>query len=160
LCADLQLRWGLKQSYSPCWELSNSIKNSSIQWVLNPAIILWKFKNPLGFQLPKWELTWECGGSFPHTFPHSHTFGNIKHDSRASLLARTFASPCLGHEPKAKVTTVKIYTKFIPNSQGVPHYWFTLLVELVEPKCGTCKIHVSPKKKTLKIYERNTKIDG
>jgi len=25
LCVDLQLRWGLKQSYIPCWELSNGI---------------------------------------------------------------------------------------------------------------------------------------
>jgi len=25
LCADLRLRWGLKQSYSPCWELFNSM---------------------------------------------------------------------------------------------------------------------------------------
>jgi hypothetical protein len=25
LCVDLWLRWGLKQSYSPCWELSNGM---------------------------------------------------------------------------------------------------------------------------------------
>jgi len=25
LCADLQLRWGLKKNYNPCWELSNGI---------------------------------------------------------------------------------------------------------------------------------------
>jgi hypothetical protein len=25
LCVDLQLRWGLKQSYSPCWKLFNSM---------------------------------------------------------------------------------------------------------------------------------------
>jgi hypothetical protein len=29
------------------------------------------FESPPGLQLPKWELTWECGGSFPHTLPHS-----------------------------------------------------------------------------------------
>jgi hypothetical protein len=29
----------------------------------------------------------------------------MKCDSRASLLARTFASPCFGHEPKVKVAT-------------------------------------------------------
>jgi hypothetical protein len=34
-----------------------------------------------------------CEGSFLHTLPHSH----------ASLLARTFASPCFGRKPKAKV---------------------------------------------------------
>jgi hypothetical protein len=25
----------------------------------------------LGLQLPKWEFTWECGGSFLHILPHS-----------------------------------------------------------------------------------------
>jgi hypothetical protein len=29
----------------------------------------------------------------------------MKFDSRASLLAHTFANPCLGHEPEAKVAT-------------------------------------------------------
>jgi hypothetical protein len=33
----------------------------------------------------------------------SYTFESMKCDSWASLLARTFASPFLGHEPKAKV---------------------------------------------------------
>ncbi len=35
-----------------------------------------------------------------------HTIlGNIKCDFRTSLLAHTFASPCLCHEPKTKVAT-------------------------------------------------------
>ncbi len=29
-----------------------------------------KIRNPPGLQLPKWELTWECEGSFPHTLLH------------------------------------------------------------------------------------------
>jgi hypothetical protein len=29
----------------------------------------------------------------------------MQHDSRTSLLARNLASPCLGHEPKARVAT-------------------------------------------------------
>jgi hypothetical protein len=29
LCADLRLRWGLKQSYSPQWELSNSMLHAT-----------------------------------------------------------------------------------------------------------------------------------
>jgi hypothetical protein len=33
-------------------------------------------------------------------------------DSRASLLARNLASPCLGHEPKVRVTTSAIPRKF------------------------------------------------
>jgi hypothetical protein len=95
LCVDLQLRWGLKQSCSPrrellaitCvsstlmghvspfytstfQELFNGIKNSSIQWVLTPVIALWKFWSPSRLQLPKWELTWECEGSFLHILTH------------------------------------------------------------------------------------------
>jgi hypothetical protein len=33
----------------------------------------------------------------------SYILESMKCDSRASLLARTFASPCLGHKPKAGV---------------------------------------------------------
>jgi len=55
---------------------------------------------PPALQLPKWELSWECEGSFPHTLR------NMKCDSWASLLASTLASPCFGHEPKAKVATL------------------------------------------------------
>jgi hypothetical protein len=58
-------------------ELSNDIRNFSIQWMLTLEITLWRFKSPLGFQLPKLEFTWECGGSFPHTFSEvwNVTFG-------------------------------------------------------------------------------------
>jgi hypothetical protein len=49
-------------------ELSNDIMNSSIQWFLTSASCPWKSRSSLGLQLPKWELTRECGGSFPHTF--------------------------------------------------------------------------------------------
>jgi len=52
-------------------ELSNNIRIISIQWVLTLVIGLCRFESPLGVQLPKWELTWEGGGSFPHTLPHS-----------------------------------------------------------------------------------------
>ncbi len=40
-----------------------------------------------------------------HSFTLSYILGSMKCDSRASLLARTLASPCLGCEPKARVTT-------------------------------------------------------
>jgi hypothetical protein len=65
-------------------------------------IAFWKFGSPLGLQLPKWELTWKCGGSFPHILLHSR-----EHEMwfLGSLLAHTFTSPWLGHEPKAKVVT-------------------------------------------------------
>ncbi len=35
----------------------------------------------------------------------SYIFGNIKCDFQVSLSARTFASPCFGCEPKARVAT-------------------------------------------------------
>ncbi len=53
------------------FQWSNGIRKSSIQWVLTLTIVFWKFESPLGLQLPKWEPTWECVGSFPHTFLHS-----------------------------------------------------------------------------------------
>jgi hypothetical protein len=79
--------------------LSNYIKNSSRRWVLTLAISLWKFGSPLGVQLPKWEFTWDVS-------VHSHV---VSH-SRVSLLACSLANPCLGHEPKAKVTTIRSHT--------------------------------------------------
>jgi hypothetical protein len=52
-----------------------------------------------------------------HSLKLSYTLENMKCDSRASFLARTFASPCLGHKPKvrvAKVTTnKKVKKKFV-----------------------------------------------
>jgi len=33
-------------------------------------------------------------------------FGSMKYDSRASYLAQTFASPCFGRKPKARVATI------------------------------------------------------
>jgi hypothetical protein len=80
-------------------KLSNDIRNFLIQLVLTPAIALW---SPSWLQLPKWELTWECGGSFPHTLPHS---GEHEMWLLASVLAQNFVSPSLGREPKARVVT-------------------------------------------------------
>ncbi len=40
-----------------------------------------------------------------HSLTLSCTLRSMKRDSQASLLACAFASPCLGHKPKVKVTT-------------------------------------------------------
>jgi hypothetical protein len=40
-----------------------------------------------------------------HSLTLSYTFENMSYNSRVSLLARTLASPCFGHEPKTKVAT-------------------------------------------------------
>ncbi len=44
----------------------------------------------------------------PSHFPHFHTLGSMKCDSRVSRLAHTFASVCLGCEPKVRVVTINI----------------------------------------------------
>jgi hypothetical protein len=86
-------------------ELSNDVRNISIQWVLTLTIALWKLGNQLGLQLPKWEFTWECEGSFPHILLHSW-----KHEMwlLSSVLAHTFANPCFGRESKVKVATMEM----------------------------------------------------
>jgi len=83
-------------------ELFNDIREALIQWVLAPVIVLWRFRSPSKLQFPKWELTWECEGSFPHTLLLSweHEMWLL-----GSFLARTFPNLYLGHEPKARVVT-------------------------------------------------------
>jgi len=48
-----------------------------------------------------------------HSFTLSHTPGSMKCDSWASLLARTFASLCLGHEPKARVAIKNVSVGYL-----------------------------------------------
>jgi hypothetical protein len=86
--------------------LSNGIGNFSIKWVLALKLSSNYFKNPSGLQFSKWEFTWEYGGSFLHPLLHSQEH---KMWLRASLLARTFASPCFGCKPKARVPTIKTF---------------------------------------------------
>jgi hypothetical protein len=82
---------------------SNDIRNSTIQWGLTLVIILWKFKSPSGLQLQKWELIWECEGSFPHTLLHSweHEMWLL-----GFPLGPHLSSPCLGCECKARLATL------------------------------------------------------
>jgi len=67
-----------------------------------------------------------------HSVALSYTFGSMKCDSRASFLARTFASPCLGHEPKAKVMTLKIIDNLDKKIHlNKNHYQFIILNKVV-----------------------------
>ncbi len=54
----------------------------------------------------------QSGSSFGsvevHSITLSDTLGSMKCYSRASHLACTFASPCLGHEPKVRVVTLVV----------------------------------------------------
>ncbi len=97
-------------------DLFNDIRNSSIQWVLTPKIALWIFGSPSELQFPKWELTWECEGSFLHTLPHSR-----KHEMSllASFLTHTFTSPCISHEPKAQVVTLLEIIVVVKNISSI-----------------------------------------
>jgi len=56
-----------------------------------------------------------------HSLTLSYTPGSMKCGSRPSLLARTFASPCLGHEPKARVATKRNLMSwvFIPHKLSI-----------------------------------------
>jgi hypothetical protein len=78
----------------------NDVRNSSIQWVLTLAIALWRFRIPSGLQFPKWELTWECGGSFPHTLLH---FREHEMWFPTFIFGSHLASPCFGGKLKARV---------------------------------------------------------
>jgi hypothetical protein len=129
-CADLRLKWGLKQSCNPCQYFSNDVLHitctqvnqgdswflvvenqigtltftpsfghnlcmkysngscnpilniyvsGSFQWYkkffnpmsFDPCNRLWRFRSSSGLQLPKWEFTWDYGGSFFHILLHS-----------------------------------------------------------------------------------------
>jgi len=68
--------------------------------------------NPYNCSLKIWESiripTPKMGthlGMKVHSLTFSYTPKNMRCDSQALLLAYTFASPCLGCEPKAKVAT-------------------------------------------------------
>jgi hypothetical protein len=67
-----------------------------------PCNCLLKIRKSIGTPTPKMGVHWKCEGSFPQTFLHSweHEVWLL-----SSLLACTFASFCLGREPKARVTT-------------------------------------------------------
>jgi hypothetical protein len=66
----------------------------------NCSLKIWE---SIGTLIPKVGFIWECGGSFPHTLPH---FREHEMWLLASFLDHTFASPCLGCEPKARVAII------------------------------------------------------
>jgi hypothetical protein len=55
----------------------------------------------MGFHLGVWRFN-------SLILPYFQPSGSMKCDSQASLLACVFASPCLGHEPKARVVTIGV----------------------------------------------------
>jgi hypothetical protein len=57
----------------------------------------------------------------------SYTPGSMKCDSQASLLARTFASPYLGCEPKARVVTLRLELRFNFLAKGDLWKWSAII---------------------------------
>jgi hypothetical protein len=63
-----------------------------------------------------------------HSFTLSYTSGSMRCDSRAFLLARTLASPCLGCEPKARVATLKEFKEFYDHMSNMTMLKIQLLM--------------------------------
>jgi hypothetical protein len=58
-----------------------------------------------------------------HILPYSQPLRSMKCDSRDSPLARTFASPYLGREPKARVVTILILQQPCHNATILKKYY-------------------------------------
>jgi hypothetical protein len=70
--------------------------------VFDPCNCSLKIWESIETPTPKMKVHLGVWGSYPHTLLH---FWEHECDSWALFLARTFASPCLGYEPKARVMT-------------------------------------------------------
>jgi len=57
-----------------------------------------------------------------HSFTLSCTLGSIRCASRYSLLARTLASPCLGHEPKVRVAKKVVFIEERKTRRGLTYF--------------------------------------
>jgi hypothetical protein len=101
-----------KCSNGSCEPISDIYVPTSFQWYkarLNPLSFY-----PCNRSLKIWESIWDSNfqdeSSFGSVKVHSLTLfrtpGSMRCDSHASVLAHTFASLYIGHEPKTKVVTV------------------------------------------------------
>jgi hypothetical protein len=81
----------------------NDIKNFLRRWVLTPAIVLWRFKSPLGFQLPTWS---SLGSVKVHFLTLFGILGSMWCDFWVFLLARNLATPYFGRKPRARVVRI------------------------------------------------------
>jgi len=125
LCENLQLRWGLKQSCSPRQYISNNMWHNTYMQLNQNDYQLLVVGSQIGNLTPNPSFghnlclkIWESikisnsqngsslGSVKVHSLTLSHTPRSMKCDSRTSLMAHTFASPCFGREPKARVATM------------------------------------------------------
>ncbi len=71
----------------------------------DPCNLSLKIQKSIGTPTPKVGVHLGVWRFNSHTLPYSQPPESMKCDSRASFLARTYASPCFGREPKVRVTT-------------------------------------------------------
>jgi hypothetical protein len=81
-----------------------------------------KIRKSIGTLIPNMEFTWECEGSFLHTFC---TPGSMWCDSWVFLLAYNLATPCFNREPKARVADICCFL-FIVNHYNLLSFSFLL----------------------------------
>jgi hypothetical protein len=78
-----------------------------------------------------------------HALTLSYTPRSMKCDFQASLLGCTFASPCFGHEPKARVATNPMPLCFLlvfPTRNNTFPFFTTFIFHLKNPKKMQWKI--------------------
>jgi hypothetical protein len=72
----------------------------------DPYNCILKIWESMGTPTPKVGVS--LGSVRVYSLTLSCTLESMQHDSRASFLARNLATPCLGHEPKARIATPKV----------------------------------------------------
>jgi hypothetical protein len=116
--ASANLTPGLSFAHNLCFRCPNEPRKPNLdiytsiafQWYkyflkarsLALAITLWRFESSFATPTPNMEVQLGVWGFIP-----SHSLHSWEHVecSRVSHLARNLATPCLGHEPKARVAT-------------------------------------------------------
>jgi hypothetical protein len=73
---------------------------------------------------PTSKMDWDV---WVHSCTISYTHESMKCDFKASFLAHTFASLCLGYEPKAKVVIANIYLLDHPMKQTIINIYFDII---------------------------------
>jgi hypothetical protein len=120
----VNLTFGPSFDHNLCFRCSNG-SCEPISDIYIPRAFQWYIKcfNPISFDPCNRSLKiWESIGTptpkvgahlgvwrFIHSLTLFHTPRNMRCDSRASLLAYTLTSPCLGREPKSRVAIVFVF---------------------------------------------------
>jgi hypothetical protein len=84
-----------------------------------------------------------------HSLTFSRTPENMKCDFWASLLARTFASPCLGRKPKARVAITRVifpqyWVQFKAKQKNLAQFSILKAHYCFGKHIGPKQLHISP----------------